>query len=198
VVCDDFADDSYIGEAWTADVTNLSNLSSPNATVLWQGTTWQGHDANPSTGIHGGGNPLGEIAAGRLVQSHASGGVRLRDMALTYPSYLPAAKGPSSYLDASTWTTVKNLVDTAVSDVTGAGSTINLNDFSTVTIYSYDAVASKIAGQPTGCGGTCPPPPQEFLIVGMAEPSMPLSLLGYVSALAGLVFVFRKHVIRRV
>lgn len=46
IICDDFVDDSYVGESWTANVTTLSNLngtkwgSMANATTLYDEAAW--------------------------------------------------------------------------------------------------------------------------------------------------------------
>jgi hypothetical protein len=46
IICDDFVDDSYVGESWTANVTTLSNLNGtkwggmPNATQLYNEAAW--------------------------------------------------------------------------------------------------------------------------------------------------------------
>ena len=46
IICDDFVDDSYVGESWTANVTTLSNLNGtkwggmPNATLLYNEAAW--------------------------------------------------------------------------------------------------------------------------------------------------------------
>jgi hypothetical protein len=46
IICDDFVDDSYVGESWTANVTTLSNLNGtkwgglPNATQLYDEAAW--------------------------------------------------------------------------------------------------------------------------------------------------------------
>jgi hypothetical protein len=46
IICDDFVDDSYVGESWTANVTTLSNLNGTkwggmaNATALYDEAAW--------------------------------------------------------------------------------------------------------------------------------------------------------------
>jgi len=46
IICDDFTDESYIGESWTANVTTLSNLNGTkwgglsNATTLYDEAAW--------------------------------------------------------------------------------------------------------------------------------------------------------------
>jgi hypothetical protein len=46
IICDDFVDDSYVGESWTANVTTLSNLNGTkwggmaNATQLYDEAAW--------------------------------------------------------------------------------------------------------------------------------------------------------------
>jgi hypothetical protein len=46
IICDDFVDDSYVGESWTANVTTLSNLNGTkwggmaNATTLYDEAAW--------------------------------------------------------------------------------------------------------------------------------------------------------------
>src|SRR5258708_38726044 len=44
VICDDYVDDSYVGESWTADVHTLSDLTNtrwgPQATQLYNEAAW--------------------------------------------------------------------------------------------------------------------------------------------------------------
>jgi hypothetical protein len=204
-ICDDFSDDSYIGETWTADLTQYSalntstNSSLNNSTVLWQGTTWQG-TPTPTILTQAQEYMAAAILTEDLLPIYSTNPTLAGEYgygiwALTYPSTLPADQSPQHYLDAGVWSTVEALVNTAVAEATGSNPAYNsLSDYSNVQIYSYDSGASLAAGQPTGCGGTCPPPPQEFLVVGMPEPSLDRSLLFYFSAFACLIVFFRRRI----
>lgn len=195
-ICDDFTDDSYLGETWTADVTSLSSLNTQNSTVLWHGTSWNGTQLTQAQEYMAVAILTEDLLPIYSTQPAIAGDYGYAIWALTFPNesgQLP----PQDYLDTGTWSTVEGYVNTAVADVMGSNSNYNqLSDYSNVTIYSYDSAASAANDQPTGCGDTCPPPPQEFIVVGMPEPSMPLSLLFYFSALAGLVFVFRGRIVK--
>jgi hypothetical protein len=200
IICDDFGDDSYIGETWTADATNLSTLSqaSNNATLKWQGTTFQGTALSQAQEY---------MAAAILTESllpiyntnptlageYGFAVWQLLDPCLNVSCTL----SPLSYIPTTTAQTVVGLMANAVSQVTGPHPTAQLSQFSNVTIYSYDATVSKALGQPTGCGGTCPPPPQEFIVVGMPEPPMALSLAFYLSTLSVIGYFFRRNIIAR-
>jgi hypothetical protein len=190
-ICDDFTDDSYIGETWTADVTNLASLSTPNSTVLWQGTTWNGKTLSQAQEYM-----AAAVLSEELLPVYASNPTLAGDYGYAIWELLDQSANPLGYLDAQNANIVTGFINSAVNEVTGAKPAVTLSQFSNVSIYSYDSAASIANGQPTGCGGTCPPPPQEFLVVGMPEPSMGLSLLFYLASLGCIVFVFRRHIVR--
>jgi len=195
-ICDDFSDDSYLGESWTANVTNYSNLSSFNSTVMWTGTTWQGQTLSQAQEYMAVALLTEDLLPIYSSNPTLAGEYGYAVWALTYPDSESGSQSPESYLNSSgipgIWSAVEGLVNSAVTNVVGPGSKVSLSQFGSVAIYSYDSAA----GLPTGCGNTCPPPPQEFIVVGMPEPSMPLSLLFYFSALTCLVIVFRRRVIK--
>jgi len=195
-ICDDFRDDSYVGETWTADVTTLSSLTSQNSTVLWQGTTWTG-GSQPIVLTQAQEYMVAALLTEQLVPLASSNPTLAGEYGYGVWALTDPSANPLGNLDSGTAALVTGFVNDAIAEVTGANPTVTLSDFSNVTIYSYDAAASLAAGQPTGCGGTCPPPPQEFLVVGMPEPSMPYSLIFYLSSAMCLVFVFRKRLVKR-
>jgi hypothetical protein len=189
VICDDFADDSYLGETWTADVTHLSDLSSPNS-LKWQGTTWQGQTLTQAQEY---------MAAALLVEDllpvYSTDAYKAGEYGFAIWALLDPADNPLGYIgNSNTVSQVKTYINSAVAEVSGSSAT-TLSQFSNVNIYTYDSALSLAAGQPSGCGG-CAPSPQEFIAVSMAEPPAPLLLLFYFSIASGLVFVFRRRMFK--
>jgi hypothetical protein len=190
VICDDFHDDSYVPELWTAYVTPLTNVlgeSSTDSYLRWMsGWSGSGSMANPL--------PLNQqqaygAAAILAIDILNSSGLSQEEYSFAMwelfdPTQASAAL-PSQYQP-----TVAGMLSTAVGIATGGSLNSSLNGYN-VTIYSYDAAANPLG--PVGCGGHCPPPPQEFITVSMAEPSFPAVLGLDLLAVAGLVLVVRRR-----
>jgi len=193
VICDDFSDDSYIGETWTADVTSLASLTSTNSTVKWNGTTWNGTQLSQAQEYM-----AAAVLTEDLLPIYSTNPTAAGEYGYAIWALLDPSASPLSYLTSSEATATTADINSAVAEVTGAHPTVTLASFGNVQIYSYDAAASAAVGQPTGCGGTCPPPPQEFLVVGMPEPPMAVSLLFYLLSAGAVAFVFRKRIVKRI
>jgi hypothetical protein len=193
IICDDFADDSYVPERWTAYQTQLSDILAGTAdtSVLKWGSGWNG---------------TGPMSPQELTQSQAYSAAAilavdiLTSTGLTQEQYSFAMwelfdpSGASAALPATYQPTVKGFVQTAVSEATGGNLSAYLNSAS-VTIYSYDtgAVCGAQFNQP--CISI---PPQEFITVSMAEPPSPI-LLGFdLLAVGGLIFISRRRWTRSV
>lgn len=190
VICDDFADDSFIPEQWTAFATSLSDLLSVPQTINTSVLNWQS-----------GWNGTGPMASLQLTQTQAYSAAAilaidiLNSTGITQQEYSYAMwelfdpTQASSALPSADQPTVQGFVQTAVSQATGGNLSSYLNGYN-VTIYSYDPANG------TSCGGTCPPPPQEFITaVSMAEPAssalLGLDLLG----VAGLILFVRRRLV---
>jgi PEP-CTERM motif len=168
VICDDFLDESYLAESWTADVSSLTSLSSvkflngqSNQTQMYEAAAWLAQQ------LMGAGAP-GEQAD-----------IQYAIWEIFDPSS-PGGQDPFSYLSGQDLTNAEYWYNLALSQSYSAGQ------FGNVLIYTYDASG----GYPTCADGNpCPSsPPQEF-IVAAPEPGT-LLLLG--TGLAGVLFRKRK------
>jgi len=220
VICDDFADDSFIPEQWNAYVTSLSDLlagtwGTPDSYLKWGGQTnsvtgsdglgdsWsltqdQAYEAAAvlAIGILQNSSILAvqqeySFALWELFDSNSSGGAFAQLANNGDSSY----EGPSAYLLMAAVNDAKNNVGPS------GGSLSNYLGNYNVTIYSYED--PKYGGMTPKCGSnlnqTCSSlPPQEFITVSMAEPFSPallsLDLLGVVGV---VLFARRRSVLRR-
>jgi hypothetical protein len=201
VICDDFADESYVPETWTAYVTpgssvagltpgtagdQLNWLNTPGSTITVNGTTLNQAQAYA-------------VAAVLAVDIMQSSGTAQEDYSFAMwalfdpygngvsgdPGAFGQLAGYTSNLTQAT-TDLYNAVSYASNSANAAQVQADVND---TTIYSYDASA----GIPTGaCGGPCPKP-QEFITVSMAEPSAPALLGMDLLGLAGLILIARRQ-----
>jgi hypothetical protein len=207
VICDDFADDSYVPEEWDAYVTTMSPSSytiSNGGYLKWSGATVTGLPALSQQQAYETAALLTEDILTAYNSSGPSGNAAIYSYAL-WGLFDPYGNGNPS--DAGAFGTLSPLGTGAGSDfalaqadLLSAANTVlsqggaALNG-ATVTIYTYDApdtVASH--GGPWGCNGSCPPPPQEFITVSnMPEPSSVAILGADLFAVAGLVFFLRRR-----
>ncbi len=204
VICDDFVDNSFIPESWTAYVTPLSSLPSSPPTPQYSGgtvgtttlTQTQAYTVAAYLAVEilqqNQSTPSGQEAAGDLSyamwalfqpnvftdQNNGSGG----------SCTLPSGEG---CLSATDFNTAKNDLSKAFDAVQAAGlnpgNFDSLEGVSSVTIYSYDTGA-LCGGQP--CATI---PPQEFIAVNMAEPPSPALLAFDLLAVAGLMLLARRR-----
>jgi len=202
IICDDFADDSFVPEQWSAYVTSLSSLtSSPADSYLKWGTN---NDVTGTDTISGTWNLT-------QLQAYDAAAILSVDILQSTPGSLT-----QEYLSYALWslfdskdalaqlsaysvdpTTVENDLNAAlIAATTGSISGESLSSYLSnynVNIYSY------VPGTPTSCdGGYCPPPPQEFISVSVAEPPSPALLVADLLALAGLFFIARRRLTRSV
>jgi hypothetical protein len=175
VICDDFADNTFDPEEWTAYETQLSSLTSgtPDSTLKWLGNgstiTVDGQNLNQFQAY--------SVAAVLAVELLASSpGSQLQED-LSYAMWgLFDPTGTSSDPGAFTWlgdngdtTDLSNAVaelNNAVSYVLNPANASQVQaDDNAVTIYTYDASANPDG--PSCSGGPCPTsPPQEMISVG--------------------------------
>jgi len=189
IICDDFSSETFFNESWTVYQTNLSSVPSSllrwNSGYSWNGSHWVAGGLDQSTAY---------TVAGYLATSimNAGSGTPLQeDLSYALWGLFDAgdAAGPfqGGFISNSDLASAQQLLR----DAETAVQTQNLHpgNYANVTIYSYDSNA----GPPTGCGSTCPPPPQEFLRVSMAEPSYPAVLVIDLLAVVGLMVFFRRR-----
>ena len=199
VICDDFADESYVPETWTAFVTPLSSLVSgtTNTTLNWLNTvgstiTVDGYSLNQAAAY--------SVAAVLAVDILAAPVASVQQEDLSYalwglfdPTGTSGDPGAFSWLtsygDTTDETNAINDLNAAVKYVEAPVNSLKVQaDVNAVTIYSYDT-----ADGVTNCGG-CKGPPQEFITVtAMAEPPAPALLGVDLLGLVGLVFVARRY-----
>lgn len=203
IICDDFFDDTYFNESWTAYVTPLSSIPGPgpqfSTGTIVGGTTLTQEQAY-TVGAYlateimetNQGTTAGQMQAGEL--SYAL-------WALFSPTVFtangPGCTLPDGCLTPTELSAAENYETAAWSEVQTLG--LNTSNFdsvmgvSGVTIYTYDSAA----GAPTCLNEGCPPPPQEFISVTMPEPSLSSLLAIDLLGLAGLVAVLVKRRSRR-
>lgn len=202
VICDDFVDNSFIPESWTAYVTSLSSITSEssinktvNYTAYWNGTA---PVSSPLT-TTAPSSPTSQIdtyEAAALLSIDILNSSGTPQELYTYALWeLTNPSQPCSYLPGGCSTSpssdqyqVASLVAAAVQDVTNNsinGKTVAsyLSNYN-ITIYDYKG----------NCSGTCTTlPPQEMMTVNTAEPPSPallgLDLLG----VAGLILFCRRR-----
>jgi hypothetical protein len=199
VICDDFADESYIPETWTVYVTNMSNLTTTSNPLKWATTGTYAVTEQGSTTLNltetqayetaatlaedilaqNQSTTAGQISAGEY--SYALWGL-FDSSAFTYLS-------SQSTTDAGYAAQAESLLYNAASSITS--SSPSLSSFSNVTLYTYDP-AEPITGS---CGGPCTPP-QEFIAVSMAEPPSPALLGVDLAVVAGVIVLFRRKMAR--
>jgi len=193
VICDDFQDDSFVPEQWTAYVTSLSTIlteSSTDTYLKWN-SGWDGTGAMalPPTEL----TQTQAYGAAAVLAYNILNSTGLAQEEYSYAMWeLFDPTQASSALPAEDQSTVASYVQTAVGIATGGNlnSYLSSHDVSGVTFYSYDATDNPLG--PVGCGGHCPPPPQEFVTVSMAEPSYPAILGLDLLAVAGLILFVRR------
>lgn len=165
IICDDFADDSYVGQNWTADVFNVANLNAG-------GQTWM-----ETKGVTQPEYSEAAWLAEQLIDPTAftclSGADCAGDIQYAIWQLFDPQDNPLQYLSGNDLTNASN----ALTQATTRAANMPRSGFFDVTIYS-----------PAGGG-----PPQEFLRVTTPEPSF-LALFGVdLPALLIVVFLIRRR-----
>jgi len=167
VICDDFADDSYIGESWSATVSSVASLagdvkwaSETNAQQNYEIAAWLAEDLLSTSN--------------KTATEDISFAIWLVLDPSAVQTYLTSTDpDPTTLSAAEGWiTTAENAITTE--DLTAA-------NFANVLVYT------PVAGTAVNCnGGPCPADsPQEFLVVDAPEPgSILLLVLGLVALVA--------------
>jgi hypothetical protein len=156
VVCDDFADESYLNESWTANVFTFANLS---------GTKWAGL-ANSTT--------LYEEAAWLTDQlanapQPEAGDIQFAIWAIFDPSALNSLSS-SQQTDVEKWISMAQ------------NQTFTPGEFANILIYTPD-INDPILCDGASCANT---PPQEFMVVTPEPSELGLLLIGLMAITIGI------------
>jgi hypothetical protein len=182
VICDDFADESYVPESWTAYVTQLPTLSNGPLSYL----KWSGATVGATTLSQAAAYTVAAVLATDILTS-TTGSQTQEDYSYALWElfdYTDAYNQLIAYGDVGDASNAQSYLNAAVTNV--ETNHLTPNNYANVTIYSYDTGATG------ACGGPCPAP-QEFITVNMAEPSSP-ALLGFdLLCVAGLVFFVHRR-----
>ncbi len=189
VICDDFADDSYVNESWTAYVTPLSSLNT-SSPVKWKGNAY-GTAAGYSLTQPQAYATEAVLAEELLSQTQATQAGQITAGEYSYAMWGLFDPAAFTYLSSQS-SADTGYAQAAINDLKAAAAQVLTNNltpasFPNVTLYSYDTGAA-------GCGGPCTTPPQEFIAVKMAEPPIWGSLSAYLIVGAGALFAFRRRV----
>jgi hypothetical protein len=198
VICDDFVDNTYLPESWTAYVTQLSTLSSSTDPTL----KWTTGDFGTLTQ-----DAAYTVASVLAVEILNPSNTALAQEELSFAMWAlfdpngvgvsdPSDQGALGWLatngysntPGSFYASVLTDLSTAVAYASNSANKNQVQaDVNATTIYSYDP-----ANGVWGCNG-CSGPPQEFISVKMAEPASP-ALLGFdLLCVAGLLFFVRRR-----
>jgi hypothetical protein len=198
VICDDFADNSFIPESWTAYVTPLSSILSETTTdstlkfsTGWNGTT--GPASSPSLTL----TQTQTYTAAAILAVDILNSTGLAQDEYSYALWeLTDPQAASSALPGGDQAAVQSYLQTAVTEAESNNPSSYLNG-DTVTFYSYDAPPNGMI--PTCGGSPCASlPPQEFITVSTPEPSSP-ALLGLdFLGLSGLVLFARRRLAKSI
>jgi hypothetical protein len=168
VVCDDFADDSYINESWTASMANFASLGS--SSTKWSSLSGYNEAAWLILQMFSYSNQttVGEI-------QYAVWGV-FDPEAITYLNSVNGNYGSA----AQGWISM------------AAAQSYTAGEFSNFLVYT------PVSGTATCGGGPCPTsgPPQEFLAVNMPESPFSITLAGDMLGLALIAVVLRRRFVK--
>jgi hypothetical protein len=219
VICDDFADESFVPEEWTANVTNLSSLSSStvDANLKW-GTSATGtsNDVNGSDPVSGTWNltqaaaydVAALLAIDILENSGPANAQTQEDLSFAMWGLFDSSAAFGALAGLPDQANAENDLSAAFSQYNTLTSNGDLSSyissFGTVTIYSYVSPSNggmtPLCGSPlVGCAANgYQLPPQEFITVTAPEASTPVLLAIDLLGLMALVGFFRKRMTRSV
>jgi len=190
VICDDWSNNSYVGESWTANVTNLTSLTSGspmfgNNPTLYNEVAWLASNllANYSS------NPNAAQTAAQIADSFAI-------WQLTY-----GANGtPEDTQNPPTNADFPSLNQTAVNTQIGLAQTAVQHGY----VGSDWEILTPNTSDPITCSGSgCPSPnnaatlgvPQEFLVFTPEASTIMMFVAGMLGLLA-MAFFFRRNALQ--
>lgn len=188
VICDDFADDTFIPETWTANVTDLSSLTTPSSTVYWS----QGLDLSTGSVFGGSLNQAQAYttAAYLAVELLASPIGSLQAGELSFAMWGLFDPNAFNALSGSNLTGARNALTSAENAVFSGNLTPS--NYAGVTIYTPVLPSDATCG-----GGTCAHiPPQEFIAVAMPEPSTSALLTLNLAGIGIVALFFRRRALK--
>ena len=167
VICDDFADDSYVGESWSATVSSVASLA---GNVKW------GSETNAQQNY--------EIAAW-LAEDLLSTSNKTATEDISFAIWLSLDPGVASYLtstysDPGTLAAAQGWIAAAQNAITAQNLTAA--DFANVLVYTPVAGTATISCNSGRCAANSP---QEFLVVRTPEPGSLVLLLCGILAVTG-------------
>jgi len=179
VICDDWSNNSYVNESWTANVTNVAAVGSSgspmfgNNSSLYNEVAWLGSQllANPKN---------------TTMQTEIS--FAIWDLTYGANNTYMDPTNPLTYLSANGTSSEYAQTLLLISEAEGEG-TYNSSGWEILTPNS---------GDPTCSGSPCPSsPPQEFLVY-TPESSAVILFGADMLGLLGLAIVFRRRLLRPV
>ena len=170
LICDDFASDSYLGESWSATVSNVANLGS---TVLGGSTNQQGYDEVAWLAEQ----LLSPANANLTAETDISYAMWSIFEGSSVTNYLNAWGDTATYNGAMSWV------------AQAEAQTFSSGEYANVLIYTPITTIAPTCGS-----GPCPTSiPQEFIAV--TTPESPVTGLFVIDllGLAGMVYFFRRE-----
>ena len=184
VICDDFHDDAYVGETWTANVTTFANLATANPPVLW--------GDNLLLYEQGAWLSLQLLAAANANQT-----TQAADISFALWALLDPGDNPLGRLSGTDLSNAQTLLSQAQALTQSSFTSSQLAQFANFVIYTPTQPGQAGYVTPTCSGGPCAHvPPQEFLALNGAVPEPTTGMLLTIDMLAlmlaGAVLVRRK------
>lgn len=185
IICDDFANETYFNETWTANVYSLSALPAINPLGVPSSQTQYNQVAWLTLQLL---NPNNPCAGG--AGSNCVGDIQYAIWQVFYGADTGAGS-PFGNLSGADLTNAKYWLQQSVS------GTLTADQLSSIVIYTPTQVGDPNYATPSCSGHGCAViPPQEFVAIHTPEPSE-LALLAFnLLALVGLVVVFRRRLVR--
>lgn len=199
LICDDFSDESYIPETWTAYVTSLSGVTT--GPVLWSGG-----------GVVPGVGSINESAAYTTAAllgleiintnqstpagAEAAGDLSFAMWALFDPQVFTDQTGGSCTLPGGIGCLNSTDLAAAEADLQSAYNTVKTSGLNTANFDSREGANVTIYTYASGAvcpGTTCSGPPQEFISVTTPEASTPIVLAVDLLGFVALVGFLRKR-----
>jgi len=184
VICDDFGDESYVPESWTAITTNVSNLPADsnlkwgdNQTLYDEGAYLATLLANPANSTNA---TAIQYALWQLMDTTAAGGEYNNEVENWLGGELTSSQFASFEGSATTAGSVLYYIAQAE-----MASNYDSSSWSNVLIYSFDQCTMAVESP---CSSSNPP--QEFMVVTTPEPS---TILMLVLGLGAILLLWRRQ-----